>query len=74
MAIGIFMFANICMMVWNIPHDLKFFSWYMFGMSAAVTPILAPTVNWWLKDSAEARAFFSGSMIVSDLRNPTGWY
>lgn len=34
-------------------------------MSAAVTPILVPTVNWWLKDSAEARAFFNGSMIVS---------
>lgn len=34
-------------------------------MSASVTPILVPTVNWWLKDSAEARAFFNGSMIVS---------
>ncbi|CAI6096152.1 hypothetical protein V2G26_007939 [Clonostachys chloroleuca] len=61
---AIFMFANICMMVWEIPHDLKFFAFYMFGMSAAVTPILAPTVNWWLKDSAEARAFFSGSMVM----------
>uniref|UniRef100_A0A8H7NGQ0 Uncharacterized protein n=1 Tax=Bionectria ochroleuca TaxID=29856 RepID=A0A8H7NGQ0_BIOOC len=31
---AIFMFANICMMVWDIPHDLKFFAFYMFGMSA----------------------------------------
>lgn len=67
---AIFMFANICMMVWEIPHDLKFFAFYMFGMSAAVTPILAPTVNWWLKDSAEARAFFSGSMVVSSFYFP----
>ncbi|KAG9258467.1 vitamin H transporter [Emericellopsis atlantica] len=61
---SLFMFANICMMVWDIPHDLKFTAFMLFGCSAAVTPILAPTVNWWLKDSAEARAFFSGSMIT----------
>jgi hypothetical protein len=40
-------------------------AFYLFGVSAAVTPILVPTVNWWLKESAEARAFFNGSMIVS---------
>ncbi|KAM0334981.1 hypothetical protein ACHAQA_000015 [Verticillium albo-atrum] len=58
------MFANVCMMVWFIPHDLKFVAFYLFGMSAAITPILVPSVNWWLKDSAEARAFFNGSMIT----------
>ncbi|EGY20575.1 hypothetical protein VD0002_g7407 [Verticillium dahliae] len=58
------MFANVCMMVWFIPHDLKFVCFYLFGMTAAVTPILVPSVNWWLKDSAEARAFFNGSMIT----------
>lgn len=61
---GMVMFGNICLMVWDIPHDLKFFAYYIFGASAAVTPILVPTVNWWLKDSAEARAFFNGSMIT----------
>jgi hypothetical protein len=51
------MFGIICLMVWDIPHNLKFFAFNIFGASAAVTPILVPTVNWWLKDSAEARAF-----------------
>ena len=40
-------------------------SFYLFGISAAVTPILVPTVNYWLRDSAEARAFCTGSMLVS---------
>lgn len=28
-----FMFANICMMVWDIPHTLKFVAFYLFGVS-----------------------------------------
>lgn len=61
----VFMFANICLMVWNIPTVLHFICYYLLGFSAAVTPILIPTVNYWLKDSAEARAFTTGSMLVS---------
>jgi hypothetical protein len=86
---AVFLFANICMMVWDIPFGLKFTAFYLFGFSAvssafsmlqesmliacfqAVTPILVPTVNWWLKDSAEARAFFNGSMIVSHSKAQT---
>lgn len=64
---AIFMFANIVQMVWFVPHGLHFVSYYLFGVSAAVTPILVPTVNYWLKDSAEARAFCTGSMLVSSL-------
>ncbi|KAF6819067.1 vitamin H transporter, partial [Colletotrichum musicola] len=37
---AIVMFANICLMVWFIPHGLHFASYYLFGVSAAVTPIL----------------------------------
>ncbi|KAH7031493.1 vitamin H transporter [Microdochium trichocladiopsis] len=62
--IAIVAFANICMMVWFIPNALKFVCFYLFGTTACVTPILVPTVNVWLKDSAEARAFFNGSMIT----------
>src|SRR3569833_1199431 len=40
-------------------------SFYLFGVSAAVTPILIPTANHWLRDSAESRAFCTGSMLVS---------
>ncbi|KAL3296263.1 vitamin H transporter [Colletotrichum asianum] len=61
---AIFMFANIVQMVWFVPHGLHFVSYYLFGVSAAVTPILVPTVNYWLKDSAEARAFCTGSMLT----------
>ncbi|GJC84372.1 vitamin H transporter [Colletotrichum liriopes] len=61
---AIFMFANICQMVWFIPHGLHFTAYYLFGVSAAVTPILVPTVNYWMKDSAEARAFCTGSMLT----------
>ncbi|KAK6215238.1 vitamin H transporter [Colletotrichum tabaci] len=61
---AIFMFANICQMIWFIPHGLHFTAYYLFGVSAAVTPILVPTVNYWMKDSAEARAFCTGSMLT----------
>ncbi|KAL0934775.1 vitamin H transporter [Colletotrichum truncatum] len=61
---AIFMFANIVQMVWFVPHGLHFVSYYLFGVSAAVTPILVPTVNYWMKDSAEARAFCTGSMLT----------
>ncbi|TDZ51524.1 Pantothenate transporter liz1 [Colletotrichum trifolii] len=61
---AIFMFANIIQIVWFVPHGLHFAAYYLFGVSAAVTPILVPTVNYWLKDSAEARAFCTGSMLT----------
>ncbi|KAI6500956.1 hypothetical protein MCOR08_001802 [Pyricularia oryzae] len=60
----LFLFANILLMVWSIPDGLKFFAYYLLGISAAITPILVPTVNYWLKDSAEARAVCTGSMLT----------
>ncbi|KAH6658422.1 vitamin H transporter [Truncatella angustata] len=61
---AIYLFCNICMMVWDIPVGLKFAVFYIFGVQAAVTPILIPTVNYWFKDDTEARAFTTGSMLT----------
>jgi hypothetical protein len=38
----IFMFGNICLMVWDIPFNLHFTAYYLLGTSAAITPILIP--------------------------------
>jgi hypothetical protein len=40
-------------------------SYYLLGVSAAITPILVPSINYWFKDDAEARAFCTGSLLVS---------
>ncbi|KAJ2904062.1 Pantothenate transporter liz1-like protein 8 [Zalerion maritima] len=61
---AIFLFADIIQIVWDVPVPLHFLSYYLLGVSAAVTPILIPTVNYWLRDSAEARAFCTGSMLT----------
>lgn len=38
-----FMFSNICMMVWRIPHDLKFVVFYLFGVSLCYPELSTPT-------------------------------
>lgn len=40
-------------------------SYYLLGVSAAVTPILMPFINVALKDDAEARAVTVGAMLTS---------
>lgn len=70
---SIFLFADICNIVWDIPVGLHFTSYYLFGVSAAVTPILIPTVNHWFKDNAEARAFCTGSMLTLGFA-VSAWY
>jgi hypothetical protein len=62
---SIFLFANICLLVWDIPKGLHFASYYLLGVSAAVTPILMPFINVALKDDAEARAITVGAMLTS---------
>lgn len=61
----IFLFANICLLVWDIPKGLHFASYYLLGVSAAVTPILMPFINMALRDDAEARAITVGAMLTS---------
>ncbi|KAF4472886.1 Pantothenate transporter liz [Fusarium albosuccineum] len=53
---GSCMFATICMIVWDIPKGLKFFAWYLFGVSGCASPILYSTVNTIVKDDSEERA------------------
>lgn len=81
---GIFLFAVIVLLVWDVPvvlhcesqviilHDpicisadlhKLVISWYLLGVSAAVTPILVPWVNMVMKDDNEARAFTVGAMV-----------
>lgn len=62
---GIFLFANACMLAWFIPKGLKFTCYYLFGVSAAVTPILMPFINMALRDDAEARAVTVGAMLTA---------
>ncbi|PGH14931.1 hypothetical protein AJ80_05744 [Polytolypa hystricis UAMH7299] len=60
----IYIFAIIVLMVWFVPVPLHFASYYLLGVSAAVTPILVPWVNMSMKDDAEARAFTVGAMLT----------
>lgn len=62
---AIFLFANICLLIWDIPKGLHFASYYLLGVSAAVTPILMPFINMALRDDAEARAITVGAMLTS---------
>ncbi|KAF2635400.1 pantothenate transporter liz1 [Massarina eburnea CBS 473.64] len=60
----IYMFANVCLLVWVIPKGLHFASYYLLGVSAAVTPILMPFINMSMRDDAEARAVTIGAMLT----------
>ncbi|KAG6362272.1 hypothetical protein INS49_010502 [Diaporthe citri] len=58
------LFSTICMIVWNIPKPLKFFAWYLFGVSGCASPILYSTVNSIVRDDSEERAIIMGSMMT----------
>ncbi|KAF4554500.1 Pantothenate transporter-like protein 1 [Elsinoe fawcettii] len=60
----IYMIANISLLVWNVPVGWHFASYYLLGVSAAVTPILLPWVNMILRDNAEERAVTVGAMLT----------
>lgn len=61
----IYMFANVCLLVWVIPKGLHFACYYLLGVSAAITPILMPFINMALMDDAEARAITVGAMLTA---------
>ncbi|PSN65477.1 MFS general substrate transporter [Corynespora cassiicola Philippines] len=58
------LFANVCLLVWDIPTGLHFFVYYVLGMTSCVTPILFPWVNLIMKDDNEARSFTTGAMMT----------
>ncbi|KAL4940087.1 hypothetical protein BDV06DRAFT_230609 [Aspergillus oleicola] len=60
----VLLFANVCLLVWNIPTALKFTAYYLLGFTSCVTPILFPWVNMAMRDDSEARAFTSGAMMT----------
>jgi hypothetical protein len=57
------LFANVCLMIWDIPLVLHFIAYYMLGMTSCITPILYPWVNIIMKDDNEARSFTTGAMV-----------
>ncbi|QKX60309.1 uncharacterized protein TRUGW13939_07452 [Talaromyces rugulosus] len=50
------LFSTLCMIVWSIPTGLKFFAWFLFGVSGCLSPILYSTINTIVKDDSEERA------------------
>ncbi|KAL4794270.1 major facilitator superfamily domain-containing protein [Aspergillus venezuelensis] len=60
----VLLFANVCLLVWDIPTGLKFTAYYLLGFTSCVTPILFPWVNMVMRDDSEARAFTSGAMMT----------
>ncbi|KAF2874279.1 major facilitator superfamily domain-containing protein [Massariosphaeria phaeospora] len=61
----IYLFANVCLLIWVIPKGLHFACYYLLGVSAAITPILLPFINMALRDDAEARAITVGAMLTA---------
>ncbi|KFA72778.1 hypothetical protein S40288_06385 [Stachybotrys chartarum IBT 40288] len=61
---SVLLFANVTLMVWEIPLGLHFTAYYMLGFTSCVTPILFPWVNTIMKDDNEARAFTTGAMMA----------
>ncbi|KAF2170567.1 hypothetical protein M409DRAFT_64257 [Zasmidium cellare ATCC 36951] len=58
------LFSTLCMIIWTIPTGLKFFAWYLFGVSGCLSPILYSTVNTIVKDDSEERALIMGAMMT----------
>ncbi|KAL3491048.1 major facilitator superfamily domain-containing protein [Aspergillus germanicus] len=58
------LFSTLCMSIWNIPTGLKFFAWFLFGVSGCASPILYSTVNTIVKDDSEERALIMSSMMT----------
>lgn len=63
--VGVLLFSNVCLLVWDVPLGLHFFAYYALGMTSCVTPILFPWVNIVMKDDNEARSFTTGAMVSS---------
>ncbi|KAK1145244.1 hypothetical protein N8T08_004397 [Aspergillus melleus] len=61
---AVLLFANLCLLAWDIPVGLHFTAYYLLGFTSCVTPILFPWVNMVMKDDSEARAFTSGAMMT----------
>ncbi|OAG11472.1 MFS general substrate transporter [Paraphaeosphaeria sporulosa] len=61
---SILLFANVCLLVWEIPLGLHFLCYYLLGMTSCITPILFPWVNMMMKDDNEARSFTTGAMMT----------
>ncbi|KAF2445462.1 MFS general substrate transporter [Karstenula rhodostoma CBS 690.94] len=60
----ILLFANVCLLIWEIPLGLHFVCYYLLGMTSCITPILFPWVNMMMKDDNEARSFTTGAMMT----------
>ncbi|KAL4866783.1 hypothetical protein BDV12DRAFT_198878 [Aspergillus spectabilis] len=58
------LFSTLCMSIWYIPTGLKFFAWFLFGVSGCTSPILYSTVNTIVKNDSEERALILGSMMT----------
>ncbi|KAL4955205.1 major facilitator superfamily domain-containing protein [Aspergillus filifer] len=58
------LFSTLCMCIWTIPTGLKFFAWYLFGVSGCLSPILYSTVNTIVRDDSEERALIMGGMMT----------
>ncbi|KAF5487717.1 Pantothenate transporter liz1 [Colletotrichum siamense] len=61
---AVLFFANLCLLIWDIPLGLHFAVYYMLGLTSCVTPILFPWVSMVMKDDNEARAFTTGAMMT----------
>ncbi|KAK1722251.1 hypothetical protein CaCOL14_005890 [Colletotrichum acutatum] len=61
---GILFFANVCLLIWDIPTGLHFAAYYMLGLTSCFTPIFFPWINMIMKDDNEARAFTTGAMMT----------
>ncbi|KAL3469125.1 major facilitator superfamily domain-containing protein [Aspergillus californicus] len=58
------LFSTLCMCIWYIPTGLKFFAWFLFGVSGCSSPILYSTVNTIVRDDSEERALIMGGMMT----------
>lgn len=63
-SMGSAIFSCICMTIWRIPTGLKFFAWYLLGLTGCASPILYSTVNTIIKNDAEERALVIVSILL----------
>ncbi|KAK1633800.1 major facilitator superfamily domain-containing protein [Colletotrichum phormii] len=61
---SILFFANVCLLIWDIPTGLHFAAYYMLGLTSCFTPIFFPWINMIMKDDNEAKAFTTGAMMT----------
>lgn len=57
-------FAMICLSIWDIPNELRFFCFYLGGFSGMASPILYSFVNTRLSDSYGERGLVISSMMT----------